>query len=147
MALLMRFYDPQQDTILLDGQDLRTLKQSAIRRNSGVVLQDPLLFNDSIRANISHSRPNASLAEVEAAARAANATSSLDAESEEAVQMGIANADRIIVLKEGRIVASGRHQQLMASKGYYASLVHRQQRCLIPNDAAPEPALTPAFAL
>src|SRR3569833_1512083 len=69
MALLMRCYDPIEGRILLDGQDLRTLRQSAIRRNIGVVLQDPLLFNDTIRANIAYGRPNASMVEIEAAAR------------------------------------------------------------------------------
>src|SRR6185312_13993260 len=54
MALLMRFFDPIEGTIRLDGHDLRTLKQSSIRRNIGVVLQDPLLFNDSVRANIAY---------------------------------------------------------------------------------------------
>jgi ABC-type multidrug transport system fused ATPase/permease subunit len=54
MALLMRFSDPIEGHILLDVQDLRTLKQSAIRRNIGVVLQDPLLFNDTICANIAN---------------------------------------------------------------------------------------------
>jgi ATP-binding cassette subfamily B protein len=73
MALLMRFYDPQGGRILLDGKDLRTLKQSSLRRHIGVVLQDPLLFNDSVRANIAYGRPEASDAEIEAAARAANA--------------------------------------------------------------------------
>jgi ATP-binding cassette subfamily B protein len=73
MALLMRFYDPVEGAIRIDGHDLRTLKQSSVRRNIGVVLQDPLLFNDTIRANISYARPEASMAEVEAAARTANA--------------------------------------------------------------------------
>src|SRR5690606_7512498 len=52
MALLMRFYDPQQGSILIDGQNLRDLKQSSLRRHIGVVLQDPLLFNDTLRNNI-----------------------------------------------------------------------------------------------
>jgi ATP-binding cassette subfamily B protein len=73
MALLMRFYDPLDGRILLDGHDLRSLKQSSLRRGIGVVLQEPLLFNDSVRNNIAYGRPEASMAEVEAAARAANA--------------------------------------------------------------------------
>jgi ATP-binding cassette subfamily B protein len=73
MALLMRFYDPQEGSILLDGMDLRALKQRSVRRNIGTVLQDPLLFNDTIRNNIAYGRPEASLEEVERAARAANA--------------------------------------------------------------------------
>lgn len=73
MALVMRFYDPQEGSIRLDGRDLRLLKQSSLRRNIGTVLQDPLLFNDTVRNNIAYGRPEASLAEVEEAARAANA--------------------------------------------------------------------------
>src|SRR4051812_1438974 len=72
MALLMRFYDPQQGSVRIDGHDLRALKQSSVRRQIGVVLQDPLLFNDTVRANIAYARPNATLAEVQAAARAVN---------------------------------------------------------------------------
>ena len=73
MALLMRFYDPLEGAVLLDGHDLRTLKQRSLRRNIGTVLQDPLLFNDTVRNNIAYGRPEAHLDEVEAAARAANA--------------------------------------------------------------------------
>jgi ATP-binding cassette subfamily B protein len=73
MALLMRFYDPQKGAIYIDGQDLRELKQSSLRRHIGVVLQDPLLFNDSVRNNIAYGKPQASQAEIEAAAKAANA--------------------------------------------------------------------------
>ncbi len=73
MALLMRFYDPVEGFVELDGSDLRELKQSSLRRNIGVVLQDPLLFNDTIRGNIAYGRPQATQAEIERAAKAANA--------------------------------------------------------------------------
>ncbi|MEW6158397.1 MAG: ABC transporter ATP-binding protein [Verrucomicrobiota bacterium] len=73
VALLMRFYDPDEGVIRLDGHDLRSLKQRWLRKNIGVVLQDPLLFNDTVRANIAYGRPEANLTEVEQAARAANA--------------------------------------------------------------------------
>jgi ATP-binding cassette subfamily B protein len=90
-------------------------------------------------------------------------TSALDTESEEAVQNAIEHlmhgrtifviahrlstvisADRIIVLKEGRIVESGTHRDLVRQNGYYASLIKRQSRGLIPNDtdisATPRPS-------
>jgi len=73
MALLMRFYDPTAGEISLDGNNIRELKQSSIRRQVGVVLQDPLLFNDTIRNNIAYGRPEATNEEVEFAAKAANA--------------------------------------------------------------------------
>jgi len=202
IALLMRFYDPLQGRIAIDGRDLRGIKQSSLRRHIGVVLQDTLLFNDTVRANIAYGRPEASNEEIEAAAQAANAhefikrlpegyatlvgergsllssgerqritiarallknpailildeaTSALDAESEDAVQNAlesltagrttfviahrlstVVNADRIIVLKEGRIIETGTHAQLLRQNGYYASLVRRQHRGMIANDA------------
>jgi ATP-binding cassette, subfamily B, bacterial len=200
MALLMRFYDPLEGSIRLDGEDLRTLRQSSLRRNIGVVLQDPLLFNDTIHANIAYGRPEATPAEVLEAAKAANAhvfidklqdgyqtivgergsrlsvgerqritiarallknptliildeaTSALDAESEALVQDAldrlmrdrttfviahrlatVVNADKIVVLMDGKIAETGRHRDLMAQNGYYASLVKRQTRGLIIN--------------
>lgn len=201
VALAMRFYDPLEGTIRLDGRDLRTLKQRSVRRNIGTVLQDPVLFNDTVRNNIAYARPEASPEEVEKAAVAANAhnfiahlpegyetlvgergsrlsvgerqrvaiarallkdppilvldeaTSSLDAESEALVQEAldrlmkgrttfviahrlatVVNADHIIVLKDGRIVESGTHRELMRLRGYYSSLVERQTRGLIRNE-------------
>jgi ATP-binding cassette, subfamily B, bacterial len=200
MALLMRFYDPSEGRILLDGRDIRSVKQKSLRRSIGVVLQDPLLFNEPIKSNIAFGRPEASMAQIILAAKAANAhdfissmpdgyetmvgergsrlsvgerqriaiaralikdppiivldeaTSSLDAESEALVQDAmdrlmkgrttfiiahrlatVVHADRIIVLRGGRITESGKHDELMRLDGYYASLVRKQTRGLIPN--------------
>lgn len=72
-ALLQRFYDPVSGSVSIDGQNILSLKQQSIRRNIGVVLQDALLFNESIRDNIAYGKPEASFKEIEAAARAANA--------------------------------------------------------------------------
>ncbi|MBX5481715.1 MAG: ATP-binding cassette domain-containing protein [Myxococcaceae bacterium] len=72
-ALIGRLYDPDEGRILLDGADLRTLDPEWLRRQIGVVSQEPILFSSSIEENIRYGRPDASDAEIEAAARAANA--------------------------------------------------------------------------
>jgi ATP-binding cassette subfamily B protein len=72
-ALLLRLYDPTEGRLLLDGHDLRALSPDWLRRQIGVVAQEPLLFSSSVADNIRYGRPDASDAEVEAAARAANA--------------------------------------------------------------------------
>jgi ATP-binding cassette subfamily B protein len=72
-ALLQRLYDPDQGSIKIDGIDVRGVVGTSLRRHIGVVLQDPVLFNESIRANIAYGRPEASLSEIEEAASAANA--------------------------------------------------------------------------
>lgn len=200
MALLMRFYDPTSGRITMDGVDLKDLKQNWLRKQIGVVLQDALLFNESIKNNIAYGRPNASQAEIEAAAKAANAhdfimklengydtvagergsrlsggerqriaiarallkdapvlildeaTSALDAELEALVQEAlnrlvkgrttfviahrlstVVNADRILVLRNGRIVEEGCHRDLLSATGYYASLVEKQMKGLAVN--------------
>lgn len=73
MGLVQRFYDPQEGAILLDGHDLRTLDLDCLRRNIAAVRQDVFLFHGTIRQNILFGRPEASEAELVAAARAANA--------------------------------------------------------------------------
>jgi ATP-binding cassette subfamily B protein len=199
MSLLSRFYDPLEGVVRIDGVDVRGMKQRSLRRQLGVVFQDALLFNESVRQNIAYGRPDAPVEEIEAAARAAHAhdfimqlpqgydtlvgergnllsagerqriaiarslltdppvlildepTSALDAESEALVQEALSRltrgrttfaiahrlstvvgADRIVVLKDGRIVEQGSHRELMEQHGYYRSLVERQTRGLLP---------------
>ena len=70
--LLYRFYEVQQGGISVAGQDLRTLTQASLRAAIGIVPQDTVLFNDTVQYNIAYGRPGSSLAEVQAAARAAH---------------------------------------------------------------------------
>jgi ATP-binding cassette subfamily B protein len=72
-SLIGRLYDPGTGALLLDGQDLRTLNPSWLRRHIGVVAQEPILFSGTIRDNIRYARPGASDEDVERAARTANA--------------------------------------------------------------------------
>ena len=193
LRLLQRMHAPTEGRVLVDGNDLRTLRIASVRQQLGVVPQDVVLFNDSIAANISYGRPTATREEVVEAACAANAhgfiaelpqgydtpvgeggralsggqrqrlaiaraflvnpalllfdeaTSALDAESEEAVQHAlrafrqgrttlivahrlstVRDADRILVVDGGRIVADGTHDSLLASCALYARLVQHQ---------------------
>ncbi len=198
MSLIQRLYDPVQGSISIDGNDLRDFKQASLRSQIGVVLQDALLFNDTVRNNIAYGQPSASMSEITRVAKVANAhelilrlpqgydtllgerggklsagerqrvaiarallknppilildeaTSALDARTEALVQEALENltkgrttfiiahrlttvisADRILVLKDGHIIEEGRHEKLMARRGYYASLVMQQTRGLI----------------
>jgi ATP-binding cassette subfamily B protein/subfamily B ATP-binding cassette protein MsbA len=72
-SLAVRFYDPQAGRVTLDDDDVRTLTLRSLRENVALVLQDPIVFGASIRENIAYGRPAATAAEVERAARAANA--------------------------------------------------------------------------
>jgi ATP-binding cassette subfamily B protein len=71
--LLTRFYDVDQGSITIDGQDIRTIRRKSLRSLLGVVLQDTYLFSESVRENIRYGRLEAAAAEVEAAAKLANA--------------------------------------------------------------------------
>ena len=73
VSLVPRFYDPTEGTVLLDGRDLREGTLVSLRSQIGIVSQETVLFDESVKVNIAYGRPDATDAEIEAAARAAYA--------------------------------------------------------------------------
>ncbi|HEY4167714.1 MAG TPA: ABC transporter ATP-binding protein [Reyranella sp.] len=193
VRLLLRFYDPDAGRITLGGHDLRTLSFEQIRALISVVNQDTFLFHGTVEENIRLGRPEATHAELEDAARAANihefiaslpqgyetiigekgiklsggqrqrlaiarallrdtpilvldeALSAVDAENEAVIQealdrlmqgrttlilahrlSSVIDCDRILVLDGGKVSEQGRHDELMARGGVYATLMAEQ---------------------
>ncbi len=191
--LLPRFYDPQEGSIEIDGQDIKNVSLKTLRKNLSMVSQDVILFDDTIKNNILYAKSNASQDEIKKACKFAaadefieklpngyntvigengirlsggqkqrisiarailkespiilldEATSSLDAESEEIVQNAIINltqnkttlviahrlstihnADKIFVLKNGKIVDAGNHEYLIENCEEYKALYKKQ---------------------
>jgi len=73
MSLLMRFYDPTTGRILLDGTDVRDYRLADLRQQYGIVLQEPVLFSNTVADNIAYGRPDATTEEIVTAAKSANA--------------------------------------------------------------------------
>lgn len=191
--LITRFYDVNKGVIKMDGIDIKTLTKNSLRQQIGLVTQDSLLFNDTIKNNVLIGKINATDEEVIDALKVANAyefvvdlplgintnigdsgnklsggqkqrisiaravlknppimvldeaTSALDTESEQLVQKAfdkmmqnrtslviahrlstIQKADLIVVMKKGKIVEQGKHQELMDKKEVYYNLVTMQ---------------------
>ncbi|MCE8001567.1 ABC transporter transmembrane domain-containing protein [Billgrantia ethanolica] len=192
-ALLLRFHDPERGRVTLDGIDLREFDPKALRAGLGLVAQEPVLFTGTVADNLRYGKPDATLDELRAAARDANAlgfvealphgfdtelgpggvqlsggqrqrlaiarallkdpsvllldeaTSALDAESERLVQQAldrlmvgrtslviahrlatVTAADRLLVFDEGRLVAAGRHGELLERSPLYRHLAELQ---------------------
>lgn len=71
--LLLRLYDPQSGTVLIDGKDIRDVTQKSLRQNIAVVFQEATLFSGTVKENIAYGKPGAPLKDIRAAAKAANA--------------------------------------------------------------------------
>jgi ATP-binding cassette, subfamily B, multidrug efflux pump len=191
--LVPRFYDASEGRILIDRHDVRDVSVESLRAQIGIVLQETTLFGGTIRDNISYARPDASLDDIVAVARAAAAhdfimqfplgyetpvgergstlsggqkqriaiarallinprililddsTSSVDLETEQQIQRAldllmqgrtsfviaqristVLNADQILVMDKGRIVARGTHEELMETSELYADIYSSQ---------------------
>lgn len=191
--LLMRFYDVGGGAIRMDGTDIREMQRTALRRSIGMVLQDTWLVTGTVRENIALGRPDATMEQVTAAAKAAfadgfirqlpqgydtvlqsdnemlsqgqkqllsiarimlceptvlildEATSSIDTRTEAKIQEAfeklmvgktsfvvahrlstIVSADKILVMKDGNIIESGTHRELLAQNGFYTNLYQSQ---------------------
>jgi len=191
--LLPRFYDPSEGRITIDGYDLRDVTLDSLRSQIGIVLQETTLFSGSIRDNIAFGKPDATLDEIQKAAKAAAAhdfimsfpegydthvgergttlsggqkqrvaiaralllnphililddsTSSVDLSTEAQIQTAldtlmqgrtsfviaqristVINADKILVLDKGEIVAQGKHADLMEEEPIYAEIYNSQ---------------------
>ncbi|MEH2246688.1 ABC transporter ATP-binding protein [Nostoc sp.] len=194
VKLLLRYFEPQEGQILIDGQDIRTLDVSKYRRRLAIVHQEVDVFNGTILDNLTYGRPDASLEQVQEACRIARvdevvqhlpqgyytvvgergvrlsggqrqrlgiarallvqpdvlvfdeATSSLDYESERSIQLAmrsiqgtcttiviahrlstVREADKIVVLEQGKIVEVGSHDELLRHEGIYRRLHSLQE--------------------
>ena len=106
-GLLARFYDPQQGRVTIDGIDLRDVKIADLRRLVGAVMQETLLFNDTIEENIRYGSPNATHDEIVAAAKMANAHDFIMAQPE-----GYGR----IVGEKGFVLSGGERQRIAIAR-------------------------------
>lgn len=105
--LIPRFYDVTSGRVLVDGVDVRDMDLVALRRQIGIVLQTSLLFSDSIKGNIAYGRPDASMEEVIAAARAAQAHEFIE---------GFTNGYDTIVGERGVTLSGGQRQRVAIAR-------------------------------
>jgi len=105
--LIPRFYDVTEGAVLVDGVDVRALELESLRRRIGIVLQSPLLFSDTIRANLAYGRPEASDEEVIAVAKAAQAHEFI---------LGLPDGYGTIVGERGVTLSGGQRQRVAIAR-------------------------------
>lgn len=111
LSLLLRFFDVTEGRLLMDGTDIRQISLRSLRRQFGIVLQEPLLFNVSIAENIRYARPEATQAEVEAAAKVAEAHDLI---------MGLPERYNSIIGSDGVQLSVGQKQRLTIARAVVA---------------------------
>jgi ATP-binding cassette, subfamily B, bacterial len=107
VSLILRLYEPQRGAILIDGRDLRQYKRGSLRRHIGIVLQQSLLFGATIRENIAYGKPKATLEEIEAAARAANADEFI---------RGLEHGYDTVIGERGATLSGGQRQRIAIAR-------------------------------
>jgi ATP-binding cassette, subfamily B, bacterial len=107
MALLQRFWDPTAGRLLVDGHDLRDLKQRSLRERIGVVHQEALLFKDTVAANIAYGAPDACPSAISEAARNANAHEFI---------LRLADGYATIVGERGVCLSGGQRQRIAIAR-------------------------------
>jgi ATP-binding cassette, subfamily B, bacterial len=107
VSLLQRLHPVTSGSILIDGIDVRAMTQRSLRRQIGVVFQDPHLFNDTVRANIAYGRPDATPEQIEAAARAAQAHDFI---------MALPEGYDTLVLERGSRLSGGQRQRIAIAR-------------------------------
>ncbi len=105
--LLPRFYDVSGGAILVDGVDIRHVSLASLRRQIGIVTQETVLFDDTIASNIAYGSPQASAAEIEAAARAANANEFI---------MALERGYDTMIGERGQRLSGGQRQRLAIAR-------------------------------
>lgn len=121
VGLIERFYDPVHGEVLLDGRNLKTLKLSWLRSQIGIVSQEPLLFSNTILENIRYGRPDATVEEVEEAAKAANAWDFIEAQPDKL---------NTVVGEKGTQLSGGQKQRIAIARA-----VVRAPRIMILDEA------------
>ncbi len=112
LALLLRLWEPQEGRILLDGYDLRQIKQESLRRHCAIVTQEPFLFNDTVKNNIRYGRLDATDDEILEAAKLANAHEFIEQ---------LPNGYDTVVGERGVRLSGGQKQRICIARAFLAN--------------------------